>query len=393
MTNNKKKNYILLLGIVLIAANLRSPITSVGPLIGIISKDLNLSGGQSGLITTIPLLAFAFTSPLAPKLSRRFGLEKTLFYGLIVLITGMLIRYIPTISTLFLGTLVLGCGISVCNVLLPSLVKSEFSNHSGFATGMYSIGMTFSGALTTAASIPLVENIGLSWNQALSVWAILAIVALISWLPHVKNAIKKETVSITDIEKSDTSLFNSYLAWSVTLFMGIQALIYYVLVTWLPQMLVEQGLSASQAGNMASLQQMVLLPITFISPLIIEKTKDQRLLTGLSSLIFFFGILCLCSTNILVITLSIILIGIGGGLAFSLSMMFFNFRTSTPRKAAELSGMAQSLGYLLAAIGPFLFGVLHDQTHSWTASLVFLLSFTIVLFLVGLKAGSNEVID
>ena len=383
----QKMNYLLLLGIIMIATNLRAPITSVGPLVGTITNSLNLTGAQAGLITTLPLIAFAIISPIAPKLARKFGTETTILGALILIILGLSIRYLPSISTLFLGTAILGCGIAIGNVLIPSIVKQEFQNQSGLVTGIYSVSMNLTGAIASGVSIPLIEKLGWTWNQAFSLWIILAALALLAWLPQLKN--KKATPEVNVVD-TNNSIWNSSLAWSVSLFMGIQSFIFYVLVAWLPEMLISQGIPSSKSGGMLSLLQLTLLPTTFIIPIIAEKRPNQKSLVVISFTLFTLGISGLMFSSLAVISLSIIAIGIAGGIAFSLSMMFFNLRTSTPKEAADLSGMAQSIGYILAAVGPFLFGLLHDLTNNWQSSLFLLIGMTIILLFVGLNAGSSK---
>lgn len=383
----QKMNYLLLLGIIMIATNLRAPITSVGPLVGTITNSLNLTGAQAGLITTLPLIAFAIISPIAPKLARKFGTETTILGALILIILGLSIRYLPSISTLFLGTAILGCGIAIGNVLIPSIVKQEFQNQSGLVTGIYSVSMNLTGAIASSVSIPLIEKLGWTWNQAFSLWIILAAIALLAWLPQLKN--KKATPEVNVVD-TNNSIWHSSLAWSVSLFMGIQSFIFYVLVAWLPEMLISQGIPSSKSGGMLSLLQLTLLPTTFIIPIIAEKRPNQKSLVVISFTLFTLGISGLMFSSLAVISLSIIAIGIAGGIAFSLSMMFFNLRTSTPKEAADLSGMAQSIGYILAAVGPFLFGLLHDLTNNWQSSLFLLIGMTIILLFVGLNAGSSK---
>ncbi|MBO0442658.1 CynX/NimT family MFS transporter [Vagococcus fluvialis] len=383
----QKMNYLLLLGIIMIATNLRAPITSVGPLVGTITNSLNLTGAQAGLITTLPLIAFAIISPIAPKLARKFGTKPTILGALILIILGLSIRYLPSISTLFLGTAILGCGIAIGNVLIPSIVKQEFQNQSGLVTGIYSVSMNLTGAIASGVSIPLIEKLGWTWNQAFSLWIILAALALLAWLPQLKN--KKATPEVNVVD-TNNSIWHSSLAWSVSLFMGIQSFIFYVLVAWLPEMLISQGIPSSKSGGMLSLLQLTLLPTTFIIPIIAEKRPNQKSLVVISFTLFTLGISGLMFSSLAVISLSIIAIGIAGGIAFSLSMMFFNIRTSTPKEAADLSGMAQSIGYILAAVGPFLFGLLHDLTNNWQSSLFLLIGMTIILLFVGLNAGSSK---
>ena len=383
----QKLNYLLLLGIIMIATNLRAPITSVGPLVGTITNSLNLTGAQAGLITTLPLIAFAIISPIAPKLARKFGTKPTILGALILIILGLSIRYLPSISTLFLGTAILGCGIAIGNVLIPSIVKQEFQNQSGLVTGIYSVSMNLTGAIASGVSIPLIEKLGWTWNQAFSLWIILAALALLAWLPQLKN---KKAIPDVNVVDTNNSIWHSSLAWSVSLFMGIQSFIFYVLVAWLPEMLISQGIPSSKSGGMLSLLQLTLLPTTFIIPIIAEKRPNQKSLVVISFTLFTLGISGLMFSSLAVISLSIIAIGIAGGIAFSLSMMFFNLRTSTPKEAADLSGMAQSIGYILAAVGPFLFGLLHDLTNNWQSSLFLLIGMTIILLFVGLNAGSSK---
>lgn len=385
----KKINKVLLLGIIFVAMNLRSPITSVGPLVGIISESLTLSGGQAGLITTIPLMAFAIISPLAPKLANKYTIERTIFGALIVLIIGMFLRTVPRLALLFLGTTLLGAAIAICNVLIPGLVKKEFPDRSGLVTGIYSVSMNLTGAIASGISISLVKKIGLDWNIALGLWSLLALTAFIFWLPQLKRH-DKGIIEIKPEENS--SIWRSSLAWSVTLFMGIQSFIFYVLVAWMPEMLVDKGLSTVQAGGMLSLLQMTLLPVTFIVPIIAEKRPNQKSFVWVAFLLFALGIIGLMGDNMTIVTFSIMGIGVAGGIAFSLSMMFFNLRTTSAKQAAELSGMAQSVGYLLAATGPFLFGFLHDVTKTWQSSLVILLVMTGVLLMVGLNSAKEQVV-
>lgn len=390
MKQKQRINFMLLLGIILVATNLRAPITAVGPLVGTITEDLNLSGAQAGLITTVPLIAFAIISPIAPKLARKFGTENTILGAIILLLIGLSTRYIPNIATLFIGTLILGCGIAIGNVLIPSIVKDEFHGQSGLVTGIYSVSMNLTGAIASGISIPLIQQFGWTWNKALSLWLILALLALVGWIPQLK---KKEHTVIENIPHQSSSVWHSSLAWSVSLFMGIQSFIFYVLVAWLPQMLISQGIPSSESGGMLSLLQLTLLPTTFVIPIVAEKKENQKSLVVASFILFTLGIIGLMFTQTSIIIAAIICIGIGGGIAFSLSMMFFNLRSSSAKEAADLSGMAQSIGYILAAVGPFLFGLIHDKTGNWHSSLILLIVMTVILLFVGLNAGSKKTIS
>lgn len=382
---------MLVIGIILIGSNLRAPLTAVGSLVPFIRDDLQISNALAGTITTLPLLAFALLSPFAPKLAKRFGVEKTIFFSLIFLTIGIIIRSLVGVGFLFSGTILIGLAIAIGNVLLPGFIKLNFPLGIGLMTGIYAVFMNLFGALASGISVPLTNWKNIGWQGALGFWSILAVLAILLWIPQLfnKKLPKDDTVQIIDQPKS---IWKSGLAWKITIFMGSQSLLFYTLMTWLPEILHLKGYSSSAAGWMLSLLQFALIPITFIIPVIAGKVKNQQFLSTLTAILFLIGILGLMNGGNIIITLSVILIGIAGGSAFGLAMMFFTLRTKDSKQAAELSGMAQSFGYLFASIGPVLFGGLHDLTQSWTIPLIMLMGVAVVIFIVGLGAGKSEYI-
>ncbi|WP_145036489.1 MFS transporter [Paenibacillus sp. Y412MC10] len=394
---NKPKNVpssigLIILGIIVIAANLRTPLTSVGPLVSFIRDDVHISNTLAGLITTVPLLAFALLSPLVPKLGRRYGVERIILIALIFLTVGIVIRSLSGAVNLFIGTAVLGFAIAICNVLLPSIIKRDFSNKIGSMTGVYSISMNLCGAIASGISVPLAMNAGLKWQGALGIWGILSFVSILCWLPQLRNQANQTAKTSQKMVSNDVNVWRSPLAWQVTLFMGIQSMVFYVLIAWLPEILKQQGIDSNQSGWFLSIMQLAMLPFTFIVPVIAGRMSSQRLLVVITTVLLLTGTLGLLYGSSNVILLWIIILGIGGGFAFSLAMMFFGLRTDNAHQAAELSGMAQSVGYLLAAIGPALIGYLHDATNSWNLPLFILLGASVLLFLVGIGAASNRVV-
>ncbi|WP_139997400.1 CynX/NimT family MFS transporter [Paenibacillus paridis] len=381
---------LIILGIIVIAANLRAPLTSVGPLVSFIRDNVRISNTLAGLITTLPLLAFALLSPLVPKLGRRYGVERIILIALIFLTVGIVIRSLSGTANLYIGTAILGFAIAICNVLLPSLIKRDFPNKIGSMTGIYSISMSLFGAIASGISVPLAVNAGLKWQGALGIWGILSFVSILCWLPQLRNQTKQTTTISQQIASNEVNVWQSPLAWQVTLFMGIQSMIFYVLIAWLPEILKQQGIDSNQSGWYLSIMQLALLPFTFIVPVIAGRMSSQRLLVVIITILLLTGTLGLLYGSSNIILLWIIILGIGGGCAFSLSMMFFGLRTENAHQAAELSGMAQSIGYLLAAIGPILIGFLHDLTNSWNLPLFILLGASVLLFIVGIGAGRNR---
>ncbi|WP_019911893.1 CynX/NimT family MFS transporter [Paenibacillus sp. HW567] len=378
---------LLAVGIICIAAALRAPFTSVGPLLGMIRDDLGLSGTLSGAITTLPLLAFALLSPFAPGLARRFGTANVLMLAMLALSLGILIRSSSGAAMLFLGTAMIGLSIAVCNVLLPGLIKGRFPERIGLMTGVYTVSMNLCAAAASGISVPLAQQSGLGWRGTLAIWFIVAALATLFWIPQLRNLAQD---SAGRKGQSSGAMWRSRLAWQVTLFMGLQSLLYYVLIAWFSVILVGRGMSSSHAGWILSLMQLAQLPFTFFVPLWAGKMKDQRRLVLVTSILFIIGILGVWLGASSWMALWAICIGIAGGFAFGLVMMFFSLRTRNAREASELSGMAQSLGYLLAAMGPALFGLLHDVTGNWNIPLALLAVASILLLVVGLGAGSDR---
>lgn len=389
--NNFNGQWLLLIGIILVGANLRAPLTSVGSLISFIRDDLAMNNTLAGMITTIPLLAFAILSPFAPKIANKLGMERTIFYSLIVLLLGMIIRSLFGLSFLFVGTILIGLAIAIGNVLIPGYIKMNFPFKIGIVTGFYAVFMNTFGALGSGLSVPISTISGIGWEGSLASWTILTLIAIIFWLPQLKKG-KDEPITVDTTASKKASVWRSPLAWYITLFMGLQSLIFYTLITWLPEILQLHGYSASAAGWMLFLMQFALIPITFIIPVVAEKMANQKLLGGITGAFFIIGIFGILSGNQFLIPVAIIMIGMASGSAFSLNMMFFSLRTRDGYQAAEMSGMAQSFGYLLAAVGPALFGALHDVTGSWTAPLSMLMGISFVIMIFAILSGKNRVI-
>ncbi|OKL37490.1 CynX/NimT family MFS transporter [Domibacillus mangrovi] len=384
----KAGNLFLLFSIILLALNMRSPITSVGPLTAMIRDNLGISSTTAGALTTVPLLAFAVLSPFASKMARKFGMEVVLFGALLILTAGLALRPIGGVTTLFTGTLLIGIAIALCNVLMPAFVKRNFAHRIGLVTGFYAMSMNLTGALASGFSIPIATSSDFGWRAAVGFWLIPAGIAIIIWLSqitYIRHPIKTER---STYEK--TSLLTSSLAWKVTAFMGIQSLLFYSLVAWLPEILQEQGMSASASGWMLSMIQFAQLPVTFIVPIIAAKMSNQRPLVVITALLMIVGLSGILLGLTEFVLLWVIMIGTGGGFAFSLAMMFFSLRTRNSFEAADLSGMAQSAGYLLAAMGPALFGAMHDFMNSWTVPILLLIGASICLFMVGMGAAKEE---
>ena len=374
---------LLIAGIVLVALNLRPALAAVGPLIGEIRTATELSNAALGLLTTLPLLAFGAVSTLTPLATRRFGTEGTLAGALLLLALGTGARAVPSVGLLFGGTVLLGVGIAFGNVLLPTLVKRDFAERSGPMTSLYSSAMGVGATVAAGVSVPLASVLG--WRGALGVWAIPACVALVAWLVQLKGRTLPRTSRRAGV--SLRFLGRSSLAWQVALFMGLQSLTFYVTLAWLPDLLQGRGLGATEAGWMLALSQATGILGSAVVPLWAGRVADQRRIVGTLAALEAIALGGLLLPGSYLAALCVSLLGIVLGGTFGLSLLFLVLRAADAEAATALSGMAQSVGYLVAAAGPTLFGLLHDLTRGWAIPLLFLMAVLIAKVVVGLGSG------
>ncbi|UJL45380.1 MFS transporter [Virgibacillus sp. NKC19-16] len=383
--------FLLVAGIIFVAFNLRPSITSVGPLIGIIRDDIGLSNWSAGMLTSLPLIAFAVMSPIAPKLGNRLTNERTILLGLIVLSIGISMRSVSLIVLLFIGTLFIGLGIAICNVLLPAVIKGKFPAHVALMTSVYTTAMGIVAATASGLSIPVATGMNLGWQLALLVWTIPAIIGIIIFTFVVKMEKGDNSDETRNVRFSDNRMYKSPLAWQVAGFMGLQSFLFYVTISWLPEILYDYGVSMATAGWLLSFTQFVGLPASFLVPMIAGRLKSQRgivLVMALFAVTGYGGLLFGNSHTVMVI--STILIGFTLSGSFALALAFLSMRARNARQAAELSGMAQSLGYVLAAVGPMFIGYLYDVTQAWTVPLLTLIIVAIMVMVFGMGAGRNK---
>lgn len=392
MSKTTKQQGLLLfiLGIIFLSLTLRSPLTAVGPVTEFIQNGLSMSTTLIGFLTTIPLLAFAVVSPFAPKVAKRIGTEATLLWSIVLLVGGIALRSGGSITLLILGTAIIGVAIAFGNVLLPSIIKDRFPLHVGLLTAVFSVVMNLSAALGAGIAYPVASETSFGWQGALGIWLFLGLVAIVVWLPQLKHrptAPLDATAEVVD----NPSILKSSVTWSVTLMMALQSLIFYTTAAWLPAMLIEKGMNPDSAGYMLSFMQFAQLPMTFIAPILAAKMANQRPLVWFFSILYIIGFTgLLLDPNGALTILWMILIGFAGGTSFALTMMMFSLRTKTAMDAAELSGVAQSIGYLLAAAGPVLFAFVNETTGSWYVPMILFIVTCILLLIVALHAAGNR---
>ncbi len=387
--NWKGTTLLLVIGVIFLASTLRMPLTVVGPIISFIREDLGISNVLAGFLTTIPLLAFAIVSPFAPIVARKLGLELTLFLSTILLAGGIVLRSLGTTGLLVFGTMIIGVAISFGNVLIPGLLKLKFPYHVGLLMAFFTMSMNLTAGIGAGISYPI-ANAVLGWQGALAIALALVILTIVIWLPQLKFNKPELTVVST---KARIPLWKSPVTWAVTGAMGLQSLLFYTTAAWIPEIYIAQGVAADRAGWMFSIMQISQVPMALVVPIIASKMTSQRPLVLMFTAFYIIGFTGVVMEWTSFAVLWMILLGLAGGASFALAMMFFTLRTRTAFEAADLSGFAQSLGYLLAAVGPILFGYLHDLFGGWNIAGWLFVAVTALLFFCSFRASKNEYIN
>lgn len=356
----------LIVAVAVVAFNLRPAITAVAPVLTEIQRSTGLSAAGAALLTTIPVLAFGACAPLAPRLGHRFGIEAALVGSLGVLILGILVRSVPALGPLFVGTLLVGVGIAIGNVLVPALIKRDFPINPRLATGVYSMGLSGGGAVAAGVAVPLAGAVG-GWRPELAFWAAPLLACVAVWGLRMRDA--HHDIGPVRVR---AGLWRDGLAWQITAFMGLQSFNFYATTAWLPTIFEQHGTRAVTAGWLLSLAGITSLPAALVAPVLASTATRQRaavIVTACLNALALAGLLWHPRAGAVA---WMILLGLSQGSSLSLALMFIVARAPDTRLAAELSGMAQTIGYLVAGGGPFVMGALRDATGGWTISLAVL---------------------
>jgi MFS transporter, CP family, cyanate transporter len=368
-------------GVVLVALNMRTAVAEIPPVL----PDLGLSSAGQSVLAAVPVICFGLAALAAPSLRAWLGEERGLLVALVLLLAGILVRAAwPESAGLFGGTVLAGCSIAVMNVLVPSLVRRRCPGHVGLMMGVYTTALVGGGSIAAATTVPLRDAAGGSLHVALGIWAIPVVIGIVAWLPQRGHGAPPAVPGARDAIRA---LARSPVAWYVTAFMGLQSLLYFAPLSWLPAIHRDQGIDPATAGVLLSTMNLISIPTTFIAPVLAHKMRDQRqAVAGCVALtaIGLAGVMLAPSSTALV---WVVIMGLGQGGALSLALLMIVLRAGDDNTAARLSSMAQGFGYLLAATGPLLMGLLHAATGDWTVPLLALLALCAVELAAGLAAG------
>lgn len=418
---------LLVLGIVSLTFCMRSTITVVGPQVSAISRGLSVSSSLMGVVTMLPVLAFGFFSPFADKLSARWGIFRCICAAQAAVLGGILVRFLCGAAGLFAGTVLMSLGIAVCNVMIPAMIKKWFSDRVSLMTGVYTASMGTCSALGAGLSIPISVGLGLGWQGALGIWTVPAAAALAVWAgllvrygsgadtqnrldadtqnrsdADMQNRSDTDTQNCSDTEKigaeesgtrkRNANIWKLRTAWFVTMFMGLQSLLFYSIASWMPVIVQDSGVSSAQSGLLATVFQITGIAANIGTPFVYARVRQQKWMGMGIGVGFFCGCLGLFLSSGM-FPLMVILIGLAGlcsGASLSWILTVMGGLGRSAAETAKLSGMAQSVGYLLAALGPFGSGILFDAAGSWTPAVALYLAAGLLLAFFGYLAGSAE---
>lgn len=379
MEKVKKHSPLLIVGLLLLGVCMRMPITAIPSVIKEIAQTFNVPSTSLGILTTIPLLCFGLLSTIVSTTAQKIGNELTIEIAMVLMFVGSYFR-IFSFSSLMIGTVLVGIAITCINVLLPAIIADKYPERIGSVTGMYNTAMTLFAAIGAYTITPITHHS--SWQTAVTIISAIALIAAIVWLPNLKYN-ERATVD-TDAPKG-TNMWKNMNAWWMLLFFGGQCFVFYSIVAWLPSIAMDAGLTSDQASLIAGLLQLFSIPFAFLIPVIATKMTNRQ------PIVLFAGIVGMIGTIMMFFHVSsfayycviALLLGAGTTTTFVLAMTLFGLKTKSAADTRNLSGMVQSIGYLISALGPIVVGNLNAQTHSWTASLVVILIAAIFFTICG----------
>ncbi len=408
--SNEKDKKMIFTVIVLTAICIRAPITAVGAILHVMAKDLDIPSAAAGSITTLPVLMMAFGTPLVIRGVRKYSLINLLVLGLILLFSGMVIRSALGTVGVFAGTAIIGLGIAFGNVLVPSIIKEHFPEKIGLMTGIFTVTMSLCSGLGTGFSVPLCEDLGFGWRNTFIIWIAPVLIAL--WMAtsyeaqfrdrlREIRAAKKAGVVLRENKRGASSedmgkygfvyMLKNPFAWWVSLLFGCQSVVFFMLSTWLPALLMEKNLSPETAGLVTMFFQVSAIPVNFLAPALCQRFKNYRVLLGSFALVSIGGLLLLLAAQHVPVTcLAAAGISMGIGGVFSLTMAMYGIKTKNPVEAAGLSAFSQFMGYIMAALGPFAAGFVFDMTGSYQGAIWLAAGIMALDLVAGLVVGGEK---
>jgi MFS transporter, CP family, cyanate transporter len=388
MSKTKGFGFFGFLALFFISLILRPPVASIGPLLHEISGSLHLGAFESGLLTAAPVLCFGLGAFASPALVQRFGANRSMLLVLVVLGAASALRLVFGYEALLLGTIAAGLSIAVANVLLPTIVRTEFPNRVTLLTGAYTTILAFSASFAASVAVPSSSQFG-GWRAALAIWLVPIIAAIVFWVPKTLGQEPHVAQPLHAAREERRAVLKSPIAWAIVGFFGLQSLGFYAILGWLPTMLLANGFSPAAAGGYLGLATAVGVPFGLLLSTVIGRFKSLAFWAAGASTATLFGyiLLLLSLTSHGLIVFACVLIGVGQASTFPMSLSIIATRASTKAQTTQLSAMAQGWGYLLAALGTFLVGAIESLTATWAVSAILLIGLTAAQVVIGFISG------
>lgn len=385
---------LVAVGLVLTALNLRPAITSLGALLEEVRDGLHMSGSVAGVLTSVPPLCFAVFGIMAPRLARRFGPGAVVCAGMVAIAAGLVIRPFVGSTAGFLAASALALmGIAVSNILMPVIVKRWFPDRVGSMTGLYSMALALGTALAAAVTVPMTDALGGSWKAGLGIWAVLAAVAVLPWIPLMREG--RGAGQATAQQHGDAPalrITRSRTAWGLACFFGLQATAAYIAMGWMPQIFRDAGVSAGTAGVLLAVTMAMGVPLAFVIPRVAARMKNQGPIVVFlcaCGLVGYAGLYFAPAEGAWAWAL---LLGIAN-CAFPLALTMIGMRSRSGAGVVRLSAFAQSTGYLISIPGPLLVGVLYQHSGGWGLPIALMAGLMVPQMVAGILAGRDRTIE
>ena len=406
---NKSSRVIWLAGIlalVFIAIVLRPAVAAVGPLLHEISDSLPLTPTETSILASAPVFCFGLGAFLGPMLVRRFGLHHAMFFVLILLATATVGRLFGGSISMLAGTIGVGLAIAVANVLLPTVVRTDYPNRIALITGVYTTLLALSASFAASTAVPWSHALG-GWQPALMVWGAPSVIAVILWATQLhrveKPAAESTAATKTQIDEK-RAVVRSRITWLLVGFFGLQSLGFYAILGWLPNALITAGLDPAAAGGILGLTTAVGIPFGLLLSSFVGRFKSLAWWAAGASLLPAVGFTLLAielasaGSNLLSsgtadsglalrAAIAGVLIGLGQASTFPLSLSLIGSRASSRNQTTVLSALSQGWGYLLAGLGTLMVGVIADASGSFAIPFAILAALSFVQIGVGFLAG------
>ena len=374
------------MAVLLLAINLRPVVNALGAVIPELRDATGLPAATTGLLLSLPTIAFAVMGLTAPALAARWGSHRTVVFCLIALAAGQLIRAaVPGTFALFAGSLIGLAGIAVGNVLLPGLVRLHFPDRIPLMTAAYTTLLTIGGAAAAGLTLPIERSIGGDWRTGLGMWAATAVVALIPWLLVVRRDPLKGPPPAAGKRLPLLTLARTRVAWALAIYFGCQSMVAYVVFGWLAEILVDTGMTDTAAAFQVAIAITVGIPLAMLVPPLLGRMQRPAILVIALAACYLIAFIGLTVIPGQLVSVFAALIGVGTG-AFPLALTLIALRARTALATTSLSAFTQCGGYLFASIGPLGFGVLFDVSGTWSVPLLAMCVIVVIQAVAGCLA-------